>query len=280
MIVSKSIALPLKSFQLFMVNSDMVPLEPQICPINISGFSIDNFRTFNPEAYTVLCRLGESCDGLNNFPKTSKIVLNINQTSQMLCNFEQFIPKIAEDFGISREAAIEKSVNFFSDKVIVVQPTGIQGKVYNSMRALQNYTPMAYATEAVSILKTTGMTGFTIISKAPLTFVGVTYLGSIFFGYCGSVAGNNSIGTVCNFTSFVLSRPMRCVEITLNGLILRPISNLVGVPLILKGTQEILAGKGLSLEDFTKIGIAFQRISNSNLVKKTKKIYKIIRNKK
>ena len=82
---------------------------------------------------------------------------------------------------------------------------------------------MAYTSEAVSILKTTDMTGLQIIGQAPLTFVEATYIGALFFGYCDGVAGNNAVGLVFNSTSFVLSRPMRGVEITLNGLILRPI---------------------------------------------------------
>ena len=88
------------------------------------------------------------------------------------------------------------------------------------MNTTQNYVPMDYTSEAVSILKTTGMTGFKIIRQAPLTFVGATYIGAIFFVYCGSVAGDNALGLVFNSTSFVLSRPMRGVQITLNGLIL------------------------------------------------------------
>ena len=257
----------------------VVPVESPICKINISGFSVDNFKTFNPEGYTILCHLGETCDGLNYFPHTSKIILDSNQQSQLLDNFEQFIPKIAKDLGINQEAAIEKSIDFFSDKVVVVQPTGLQGKVYNVMRAVQNSVPMVYTSEAVSVLKTTGITGIEVVRQAPLTFVGATYIGALFFGYCGGVAGNNPVGAVCNFTSFVLSRPMRGIEITLNGLILRPISNIVGVPLILNGTQEMLEGKGLSLKEYTKIGVAFERISNSTAVKKVKKIYKIIRDK-
>lgn len=99
---------------------------------------------------------------------------------------------------------------------------------------------MSYTSEAVAILKTTGMTGFQIIIKAPLTFVGATYIGAMFFSYCCSVAGNNPVGLICNYTSFVLSRPMRGIEITLNGLILRPISNTIGIPLVLNNTQEML----------------------------------------
>jgi hypothetical protein len=249
--------------------------------INIAGFSIDNFKTFNPEGYTILCRLGETCEGLHYFPSTSKIILDNNGQSHLLSNRLQidFIPSVATDLGISQEAAIKTSIDFFSDKKVVVQPTGLQGKLYNMIRYAQNSVPMVYTSEAVSILKTNGMTGIQVVVKAPLTFVGATYIGAVFFGYCGSIAGNNTVGRICNVTSFGLSRPMRGVEITLNGLILRPISNLLGLPLILNGTQEMLAGKGISLQEYTKIGIAFERLSNSTAVKKTRKIYGILTSK-
>ncbi len=256
-----------------------VPLTEQICKINISGYSLDDYKTFNPDGYTILCRLGEASDGFNYFPKTSKIVLDSRQQSILINNFEQLVPNIAEDFGITQEAAREKYVEFFSNSQVTVQPRGLQGQIYKLMQSTQNFVPMAYTSEAVSLLKTTGVTGFQVISKAPLTFVGATYIGALFCGYCGSVSGNNPLGVVFNSTSFLLSRPMRGVEIVLNGLILRPISNLVGLPLILNGTQEMLGGKGLSIQEYTKIGIAFERISNSTIVQKVKKIYKIARNK-
>lgn len=74
------------------------------------------------------------------------------------------------------------------------------------MKSAQNYVPMYYTSKAVSIFKTTGMTGFEIISQAPLTFVGATYIGALFFSYWGSVAGNNTVGLVFNYTSFSYER--------------------------------------------------------------------------
>ena len=148
---------------------------------------------------------------------------------------------------ITQQAALEKCLDFFSNTQLTVQPTGIQGKVYKAVKSAQNLLPMAYTSEAVSTLKTTGMTGLKVIGAAPLTFVGATYIGALFFGYCGSVAGNNAVGVVFNSTGYVLPRPMIGVEITLNILILRPISNVIGLPVILNGTQEMLVGKGLSL---------------------------------
>ena len=85
--------------------------------------------------------------------------------------------------------------------------------------------------------------------------VPATCLSAIFFNYCVGIAGNNSVGFICNHASFVLSRPMRCVEVVLNGIILKPISNLVGVPLLLNDTQEILKGKGIAFEKINNLGI-------------------------
>ena len=265
--------------ELITTNKVILPLEESICKIDISGYSLDHYKTVNPEGYTILCRLGEASDGFSYFPKTSKIVLNTDQQSRLINNFEQLVPNIAEDFGITQQAASEKCVDFFSGTEVTVQPTGIQGKIYKMMKSTQNYAPMAYTSEAVSMLKTTGITGFQVITQAPLTFVGATYIGAMFFAYCGSLAGNNPVGLICNSTSFVLSRPMRGVEITLNGLILRPVSNVIGLPFILNGTQEMLKGKGLSMQEYTKLGIALERITNSTIFKKSKKIYRIIRDK-
>lgn len=136
---------------------------------------------------------------------------------------------------------------------------------------------MYYTCNAVGVMKTTGLGGLQVITKAPLTFVGATYLGAVFFSYCGSVARNNPVGLVCNSTSFVLALPMRGVEITINGLVLRPISHITGLPLILNGTKEILVGKGLSIQEYTKIRIAFERITNSLKFKKAKAVFKILR---
>ena len=132
-----------------------MPLGVEVCKINIARYSLDNFKTFDPTGYTVLCRLGETCDGLNYFPVTSKIVLNVGQQSQLGYNLQNLLPNIAKDLAISEEAAIQTATDFFSDKKVVVQPVGIQGKVYNIMRSAQNYIPMIYTSQVLTTIKTT-----------------------------------------------------------------------------------------------------------------------------
>ena len=256
-----------------------IPSGIEVCQINIAGYSLDNFKTFDPAGYTILCRLGETCDGLTYFPATSKVVLNVGQQSKLVYNFQNLVPNIAKDLSISTEAASQTASGFFEDKTVVVQPVGIQGKVYNTMRSLQNYIPMIYTSQAVATIKTVGITGVQVITHAPLTFVGATYVGAVFFSYCGGIAGNNTVGLILNSTSYVLSRPMKGVEIVLNGLILRPLSHGLGVPLVLNGTQEMIAGTGISVKEYSKVAFAFERLMNSTAVQKIKKVYKVIRGK-
>jgi len=257
------------------------PVENSTSLIKISGYSLNNYRMFNPEGYTILCETGKYCDVLSFFPNTNTIVLEVNKESYLFFNdFQnQFIPDLAKKLDVSPQSAIDKSLDFFADKTVVVQPTGVQGMVYNFMRHIQNYAPVASTVEAVSVLKTTGISGVQIIISAPLTFVGATYLGGLVCGYFGSIAGNNTVGTIFNTSSYLLTRPMRGVEITLNGLILQPLSNLTGFPLILNGTNEIIAGKGINIKDYAKINLAFERVSNvtSKNTRRLKKVYDAIK---
>lgn len=265
-------------------SSQLVPINPfklssaenTVCKVDIAGFLIDDYKIFNPEGHTILCNVGKACDSLSFFPETSTIIIDGNQQSQLLKSFEEIIPGIAQDLEISKQLAAEKSLDFFSNVDIRVQPVGIQGKVYHLLSELQNVVPVTYVYKGLVTLRTTGMTGLQIISKAPLTFVGVTYLGSMVFGYAGSIAGNNTLGSVLNVTSYICVLPMQAVEVTLNELLLRPISNAIGLPLILNNTRVITDGQGLSFEEYKTIAIAFEKICNSSVVKKATKIYKII----
>ena len=101
---------------------------------------------------------------------------------------------------------VREIVDFFGDQRVVVQPTSLQGKVSNGMGSIQNYATVASAFEAVSVVKTIGMAGLEVLTVAPLTFVGPTYLGGLVSSYFGTVAGNNILGTVFNTSSYLLTR--------------------------------------------------------------------------
>jgi len=108
-------------YYIYIIKELMIPIKPEICKVNLSGFSLDNYKTFNPDGYSILCRLGETCDGISYFPKSAKIIIDSNQQSQLINQFDTFIPSVAEDWGISVLEAWDKSLAFFDDKTLVVQ---------------------------------------------------------------------------------------------------------------------------------------------------------------
>lgn len=85
----------------------------QICKIDISGYSFDNYKTINPDGYTILCNLGEVSDGFTYFPPSSRLILNMDQQSKIIRNFKKLVPNMAEEFGTTEQAATEKLVDFF-----------------------------------------------------------------------------------------------------------------------------------------------------------------------
>lgn len=92
------------------------------CRINISGYSLKNYKMLNPERYTIMCETGKYCDILSFFPNTNTIVLEGNMQSHLLFSDfpHQFIPGLAKELNVSPESAFEKSVDFFGDKRVVV----------------------------------------------------------------------------------------------------------------------------------------------------------------
>ncbi len=99
--------------QFVITNKCKVALREPIGNIHISRYLLDHYKTFNLEKYTILCCLREPFNGLSYFPKPSRIILDTGQQNQLIYNFEQIVPNIAEDFAIIQQDALEKSVNFF-----------------------------------------------------------------------------------------------------------------------------------------------------------------------
>ena len=64
----------------------------------------------------------------------------------------------------------------------------------------------------------------------------------------------------------------QCVALMCLGPILRT----TGLSIVLNGTQELLNGKGIAVKDYSKIGEAFRRISNSKFINTAQDIIAIL----
>lgn len=141
-----------------------MPLGEAVCKINRSGYSysLNNFHIYNPEGFTILCRIGEASDGLNYFPDTSKLIVNSTPYINFWANCQEVVPKakVAKDLKTTNQVAFDKSVAFLSETKITVQSVRIQRKFYQIMQTTQNVVPMTSTTKLVSIVKTKSITGF------------------------------------------------------------------------------------------------------------------------
>ena len=72
---------------------------------------------------------------------------------------------------------------------------------------------------------------------------------------------------------------MKCVELVLNGCVLRPVSQVLGLPLLLNATDELTNGIGIPIEEYAKIGLAFEHLSNSAFLKKLKRVWTVLKGK-
>jgi hypothetical protein len=232
--------------------------------VNVVGFASENYKVFDPNGYTVLCETGKYCDALNYFPNSHTIVLEGSSNCEMLFSefTDRFIPDLAAKLNVDEPTARKIAKKYFTDKNVLVRPKGIQGIVYNSIIVAQNTAPALYSFNLLSSLQTSGLQGWDVVRAHPLTTtVGTMYMGGIFFGVIGRVAGNNTLGSICNTTSYILTRPMFGVEVVLNQLFLVKLSNFTGLPLILNATGEATVGKGIKIKDFAKIAVGFERAS-------------------
>lgn len=76
----------------------------------------------DPERYTILCKTSKYCDVLNFFLNTNTIVLQGNTKNYLFfTDFRQrFILELAEELKVTPQAALEKFINFFEDKTLLV----------------------------------------------------------------------------------------------------------------------------------------------------------------
>lgn len=244
--------------------------------LSISGYTIEDFQKFSPNDFNVLCLLEPSCEKIFYFPN-SKIIL-INGIDQ--CKFVNTAYNLVENYSslmnISNNVAQDAISEFFHTHKIRVLPHGIQGRIYNLFYYLENTLPLYHVSKVASRANTIGATGIRVISTKPLVFVGVLWTTAVVLEYSAIIAGNNVLGRALKTGSWICSRPMWLIELSLNELILRRLSHATGVPLLLNATEVLSQGEGIKAEDALAIAKSAKRIYNSTFIKRVKNVIKAI----
>jgi len=98
--------------------------------IDISSMSSSAIEKFNPEGYTISCKLQKYSDVRYYFAKSRTIVMTNTDVGGFSSNLQHFSVSIAETLNIQIENAYLAMDNFFSNKLVIIKPRGIPVKFY------------------------------------------------------------------------------------------------------------------------------------------------------
>lgn len=247
--------------------------------IKIVGFDSNTYAIYDTQNYNILCELQKGCRKVVFYPKANIISLEGIDSCSLVETMDNMVISHSKITGISSEEAEKEILNFFTNKRIVVNPTGFQGKIYNIGRNVQNFVPFIYTVNAISSAKSIGLSGIKVISGAPMTAIGASYVTAVGFQYGSIVCGDNIAGKALGSLSWLFSRPYWAVELVTNGVFLRPLSYSTGIPLVLNATEELVNGYGLNLTDAIKISERASKIVDSGFFKRLANAYSVLFNK-
>ena len=236
--------------------SSVAPYVPVIVPESTtSGLPIgDQF------CYQFCDQISQICGSFEQIPGTSNIVLDFDGFCQLVSKSDLIINTVSSDLAISRSVALEYAQEFFKDKNIVVQATGLQGAMYKVGSYVQSAGSAGLVAHTMTLAKLAGASGIQILKSQPALVIALPFTGAMFFYGCGAIAGNNTIGKYLTTAGDVLALPMKAVELTWNRYI-NPVSiKILGVPTILNLTQAFKTGPGYTLQEIRDF-IPFNRTS-------------------
>ena len=118
-------------------------------------------------------------------PDAKTLVFDFDGFCQVASQTDPILTKVAADLAISKESAIRKAQDFFSDKTVIVQPGGVQGTVYKVGSYLQSVGSAGLVTQTVTLEKLAGAIGLQILNAQPALAIAIPTTGAIFFLWFG-----------------------------------------------------------------------------------------------
>lgn len=177
------------------------------------------------------------CGNLYLIPGTDTLVLNYNSFCRFVSSSDFIVSTIVDDLDITKQSALEQAKIFFEGKNVVVQATGIQGKVYKVGSYLQSASSAVLVTRTLAYARLAGVNGLRVLKAEPMLAIALPTTGAIFFYGCAAIAGNHTVGRVCASTGDICATPMKGVEIMWNSYVTPACQKIFGFPVILNMTQ-------------------------------------------
>lgn len=221
-------------------------LAPELFDLN--QFKFNSGSEFDLSGYTICNELVQNCQDISYFPNTKSFVLTNDSFCKLVEN-EMFLDNISKGLNISKGEAVNQIANFFSDKMLLVQQTGVQKYLYKVGTFAQTAGSASMTARTLVMAKAAGVTGLNIIKAQPLLVIALPTVGAMFFHGCGQIIGNNTVGRSFNTIGNILNLPMTFTEITYNAYLAPLVNRTLGIPTILNYTKQAQRGPGLDASE-------------------------------
>jgi len=202
--------------------------------------------------YQFCDQIAKICGTLHSIPETQTLVLDYDGFCRLVSNSDVIINTLASELEITQQSAMQQAQEFFKNKNVVVQASGVQGTIYKVGSYLQSAGSAGLVANTLAAAKLAGVNGLQILQAQPFLAVAVPTTGAMFFYGCGAIVGNNTLGKALITTGDVLALPMKGVEIMWNSYGNSLTQKLFGIPTILNMTQTFKTGPGYTVQEVSK----------------------------
>ena len=202
--------------------------------------------------YKFCDQVSQLCGSFRVMPDTKTLVLDYDGFCKLVSQSDIIISNLSSDLVLTKESAMQKAQNFFSDKNVIVQAEGVQGTLYKVGSYLQSAGSAGLVANTLALAKVAGVSGLQILKAQPYLAVAIPTTGAMFFYGCGAIVGNTTVGKVLITTGDALALPMKGVEIIWNSYGNPIIQKVFGIPVILNMTQTFKTGPGYTVEEVAR----------------------------
>ena len=232
----------------------------EVCPVKPSSDIVID---------TIQNQLMTMCSDVGFIEQTQNLILSDTSFFELAKaeNTNLFISKVSESLNVTRGEAVEKISNYFETTNLLVQPTGIQGVVYNVGTFAETAVPASIVGKSIVMARTLGVQGVKFIVGQPVLAIALPSVGGLFFHGCGTMIGNNTVGRSFITVGNVLFLLLGCLEHVYNKYGAPAVHGITGIPTVLNFTKQISKGAGLSGKEAMNLLNQTQNTSVAKMVK-------------
>ena len=236
---------------LLLVDTVMCKAEPNLAKVNQTIWDI----------------LTQTCEEISYIPETQTLIVSDESFQKLATETDSFINQVSDNLDLSREQTVNYISNFFDDRTLLVQLTGIEGITYQVGMVIEASLPSVFVARTLVIARAAGITRLQIIQAQPIFIIILPTVGGLFFHGVGSLVGNNTIGRTCKSIGNILNIPLYYCEQLYNVYIEPAVNKKIGLATTFNYIQQVMLGSGLTSKEALNLIQQNQKDSLIKIVK-------------